>query len=422
MKGLRIRKVTYVGDRYYFQSPELKNGVVLIDGENEMGKSTFCDLIYFGLGGKVAEFDKTNTDLVEKHVIYDDSNNYVELHVEINGVNYSLHRPFSQNKIIILKPGDELQETKIYRNSSDNVEVFSDWILSKLNIESFELYQGTKKGFISVTDLLRLMYHDQKTMPDSIYKNPDNNNFMTDSTEIRKAIFEVIVGQSFVEYYNLLGEHKAKKKEVDEAVGSFKTFDSFLRQTYPNGVENVDTIKLSQDKLLQLKGKFEEERTGVKNKKTDTSEIYSSIKDCELKLKRLRVVLKNESQGLNTDQTSAEKVMYLIDSLEKEIAEIENIKFFDSKLKLFSQNSCPYCLSDVDRAEGKCICGADVEEEEYEKFFYTSDDYFEIVKSKKTNLNTLLYLLKNKKDLIYLQKVFAVLRALVHLKMHKSLK
>lgn len=403
MSGLRIRKVKYLGDRFYFESPYMGDGIVLIDGENEMGKSTFCDLIYFGLGGKVPEFDKTNKELVERHVIYDDTNNYVELEITINNEKFVLNRPFSQNKIIIIDSKSNLIETKIYRTSREQVSVFSDWILDKLNIDIFELYQGTRKSYIGITDLMRLIYHDQKTAPDNIYKIPDNDNFMTDSLEIRKAIFEVIVGKSFVDYYSLLGDFKNMKKESDGANASFKTFDSFIHQTYPNGIDNKETLERKIVLLKDLLYKLELDRKIVKSEKTDTSEIYTAIKNNESKIISLRAKLKFEVNSKNTEKLSAEKVVFLIESLEKEISEIENIQFFDSKLKLYSQNNCPYCLSEVNRTEGKCICGSEIDEEEYEKFFYTNDDYFEIIKSKKSNLNTLRYLLKNKNDLIKLK-------------------
>ena len=52
MGRLAVRRVSYIGDDYYFESPHLNDGIVILEGENGHGKSTFMDMIYFALGGK----------------------------------------------------------------------------------------------------------------------------------------------------------------------------------------------------------------------------------------------------------------------------------------------------------------------------------------------------------------------------------
>lgn len=65
-------------------------------------------------------------------------------------------------------------------------------------------------------------------------------------------------------------------------------------------------------------------------------------------------------------------------------------------MKLFSPNTCPYCLREVNRERGKCICGSEIDEEQYEKFFYTDAEYVEIINSKKKSLKSLNELLEKK--------------------------
>jgi len=95
-------------------------------------------------------------------------------------------------------------------------------------------------------------------------------------------------------------------------------------------------------------------------------------------------------------EKSIEKILYLHEEEKREITEIEKIRFVNKKLKLFSPNTCPYCLSEVFRAKGKCICGSDIDEEEYEKIFYTDGEYLEILTIKKKTLQSLNALLEKK--------------------------
>jgi len=43
----------------------------------------------------------------------------------------------------------------------------------------------------------------------------------------------------------------------------------------------------------------------------------------------------------------------------------------------------------VERVEGHCVCGASIEEEQYERFFYTSKEYKDILKTKLKTLSTI---------------------------------
>ena len=70
----------------------------------------------------------------------------------------------------------------------------------------------------------------------------------------------------------------------------------------------------------------------------------------------------------------------------------------NKKLKLFTPNTCPYCLRKVEREKGKCICGNDIAEEQYEKFFYTDDEYLDILKVKKKAILSLNSLLDRKNE------------------------
>ena len=266
--GMLIKKVVYNGDKYYFESPQLQDGIVILEGDNQHGKSTFMDLIYFGLGGKVSGFNKTDKDAKEKHKeIYNDSNNYVELLVEINGEEFEFTRPFIENKIYILNKNGEVIETNVYRNAGDENILFSDWILGKLGIEVFDIVQGVRKFKIGFSDLMRLIYHDQKTELDKIYKKPENDNFVSDSLEIRRAIFEVLIGEVYVDYYSALGKYKIKNKEYEEENTVLESYDKFLNEISNEELENVDYINEKISKKRDMLKRLELEREITRNEK-----------------------------------------------------------------------------------------------------------------------------------------------------------
>jgi hypothetical protein len=209
MSSLLIKQVKYFGEMYSYTSPILKSGVNILEGENGSGKTTFSSLVYFGLGGNVKWF---KDDTTEKHVqIVGDKSNYVELTLLIDNQQFILTRYVYKFEVNIVSPTDVLS-LPINRSSNNNF-TFSDWILGKLNIKVVEIYQGTEFYKLNFLDLFRLFYYDQNTPVDKIYKRPDNENYISDSGIIRKAIFEILTGNSFDDYYSSIADYR---KAVDE--------------------------------------------------------------------------------------------------------------------------------------------------------------------------------------------------------------
>lgn len=398
MGNLAVRKVVYNGKRYYFESPYLEDGIVILEGVNGHGKSTFMNLIYYGLGGKVPGFNKNDKDVNNKHTeIYNDEDNYVELEVEINNKKYKFTRTIGDNIIFIVDEDKNVTETCVFRNQSNqDTKVFSDWILSTLGINVFDIVQGTRSFKLNFSDLMRLIYHDQLTEVDKIYKEADNSNFLSDSLEIRKAIFEVLLGKIYDKYYLALGNYKLKSKELEKTQAIMDSYDDFLNEILSEDLSNVVHIKALIVENESMRKKVNIERNIAINQKSNSSQILKSVDEQRNILAKYQIERDNLVQAKSTINQSIDKIIFLIDEAEKELQEIKKIRLVNKKLKLFSPNTCPYCLREVERVKGKCICGEDVDEEQYEKFFYTDHEYFEILKVKKKAVSSLSNLLDKK--------------------------
>jgi hypothetical protein len=158
MGRIAIRKVIYHGEKYHYESPRLEDGPVIIEGSNGAGKTTFADLVYYGLGGSVAQFKRTGRT---KHKeVTSDTGNYVQLITQIGSNFYSLRRFIGENEIGVLElgEGENEHEPFIYplRRRGD-VKTFSDWILERLSIEPITLWQGNRSWRLAFNDLMRLI-------------------------------------------------------------------------------------------------------------------------------------------------------------------------------------------------------------------------------------------------------------------------
>lgn len=398
MGRLAVRRVVYSGEKYSFESPYLNDGLVIMEGLNGHGKSTFMNLIYYGFGGRVQSFNKNDDKERKKHnEICNDKNNYVELLIEIDDKKYELTRYIGDNSIFIVGEDEQVTQTCVYRQSGDeSTVIFSDWILSKLNIDVFDIVQGTRSFKLNFTDLLRLIYHDQQTEVDKIYKEADNSNFLSDSLEIRKAIFEVLLGKTYNEYYYTLGQYKLKLKEFEKAQAIMDSYDDFLREVLDYDLENVIHINAMIAEQKEMIKRVQLERNVVMSEVSNVDEVWKLINE----QKSLLVSRQNEQEHWKRTKSltgqSIDKIIYLIEEAENELEEIEKIRLVNKKLKLFTPNTCPYCLRTVERKKGKCICGSDISEEQYEKFFYTDEEYLSILKVRKKSIQSLKNLLERK--------------------------
>ena len=400
MGRLAIRRVVYSGDKYSFESPYLNDGIVIMEGVNGHGKSTFMNLIYYGLGGRIQAFNKNDDNDSKKHnEIFYDTNNYVELLIEINDEKYELTRYIGDNLIFVVGEDEKVRETCVLRNqSNEHTMVFSDWILGKLNINVFDIVQGTRSFKLNFTDLLRLVYHDQETEVDKVYKEADNSNFLSDSLEIRKAIFEILLGKTYNDYYSTLGQYKLTMKELEKAQAVMDSYDEFLGEVLDYDLANVVHINSMISENQEMIEKVQIEREIASREQGNSDEIWQLIGQQKKELMLNQHKLEEWESAKNLTTQSIDKILYLIDESEKELSEIEKIRLVNKKLKLFTPNTCPYCLREVEREKGKCICGNDIEEEQYEKFFYTDEEYLDILKVKKKSIQSLEQLLERKRQ------------------------
>jgi DNA repair exonuclease SbcCD ATPase subunit len=409
---IRVNKLVYQGSKYHFESKEFDQNIILIEGDNGTGKSTFCNLIYFALGGEVPIFRRKNDKRHDE--ITSDTDNYVDLYVSINDGSYLLRRYFGDNEVTVIPYERVVEKTysedrKIILkekvsfvfaedkteilpvNRSKDTYIFSDWILGKLEVSVVELFHGYNTFKINMSDLMRLIYHDQQPNPESIYKKPDTNStYVSDSELVRKAIFELLVGKAYSDYYDSIVEEKKLSRDkslAKEVVDEYKLLADKMRRN--SEVRNASFLqkeisdKEEQiDKLHDARLAFKRNRSGSNSVNQDIESCKSKLINCELKLSRLK-------ESLVSALDERYKLSIVRSDAVSEISRIEKVIFSHDQLNLFTSDTCPYCLSHVGRMEGHCVCGASIEEEQYERFFYTSKEYKDILRTKLKALSTI---------------------------------
>lgn len=394
MGRLKIKVVKYEGKNYCYYNDKFKDGINILLGDNGNGKSTFTYLILYALGIKVEYFEKNSNEVIKE--IFNDSDKYVELTIQINGYDYVVNRKIPSPFISVLDIVNNKYSTyNIARNGiiyEKKNQTFSDWILEKLNIDIVEINQYSSFHKINFDDIFRLMYYDQKTPNSEIisYFGIDYNNFFKTSSILKRSIFEILISNYFKDYYETYYVIKSKQKEKDKKVESSKVIECLI--------ENIKSkigfdSELILDNIINSK-KAELQR--IENIREQSILSQDSEEDDDFNMDRINV-LQNEITLMNLKRNSLElqlddaqedlnKSFYVKTSLENDISYLDKILFTSKIYNIINEESCPFCLEEIN-TKGKCICGSD-KNLDYEKFIYSDKEYLEIMKSKIKGLNT----------------------------------
>lgn len=238
---------------------------------------------------------------------------------------------------------------------------------------------------------MRLIYHDQQPNPKKIYKPAENDgNFISDSLLVRKIIFQLLLGETYSKYYKSLASLKKAENLKNKAKLSLEEYLNISKRLRENSDDlNSEFIKTEiaslEDKLHRLittRNNIQITRPVSAEKNLDDIEV--------IKLKMLDVEEKLSDLNINEKQLVTELLKFekLIESQMLEVTQLQKIMHSHDKLNLFTPDTCPYCLKKVERKEGFCVCGSEVDETQYERFFYNSSEYAKILKSKQKSVQT----------------------------------
>ncbi|MCA0429049.1 MAG: AAA family ATPase [Bacteroidetes bacterium] len=388
MDSILIERVRYIGDKYFYESPPLKEGINIIVGTNGSGKSTFMNFIYYCLSGTVNEFTPGNRESHSQ--VLNDTNNYIELEVLLNSSEkYIFRRYFRSNQITIIGGKEEVKVYPIFRSKNEPT-IFSDWILEKLNIHIVEIYQGATNFKLNFRDLLRLVYHNQELNPQKIFKPSDSDNMIADSEMVRKIIFELLLGKTYSKYYETLSRFKESEKEKSVAKGLLDEYVVISKQLSQNKQDyNIVYLRERRLEVESMLLKLYLARNNFKENKTSDLASLNEITSVKAELIELELLQSGNSSKEIELLNELNKLDRLKENVILEATQIKKIIHTHEKLNLFSADSCPYCLKLVERKEGHCVCGNEIGEDQYEKFFYSGEEYIEILKSKQKTVETI---------------------------------
>ncbi len=341
--SLFVQRLVVIKSGYYAYDEVFSLGVNVIRGKNSSGKSTIADFLFYGLGGELTKWKKEA-----------ESCDYVYVQVLLSGKTYTLKREVNEKSRsgmdVFSGDFDSAVKSSVsgwlrYPYNANQKESFYQAILKELGIP---YSKSDDKNSITMHQLLRMMYVDQMTSPDRLFK------FDTfDSPNKRKAIGELLIGLSDFTLYEDRVRLQKLNSQLDSKVKEIGT----IHQFFGSSIQSLDEIDKS---ITEKRNQIE----SIENVLVTNSEIdsQSSENQCLIKLKEklssLRENKSDLSDSISFSYLEINDSKQFIESLQSRLKALLETNKTISALSDIAFNYCPACHVEVTQKESGCsLCG-----------------------------------------------------------------
>lgn len=325
------------------------SGLNIIRGENSSGKSTLMDFLFYGLGGDLSNWRES---ALKCETVY--------LGVSLNGKSATFARDISETASagmkIYLGPIDEAMNSvvngwEVYPYARGKKDSFSQVIFRLLNLPEVQIEASDSK--ITMNQILRLLYSDQLSPVDRIFRSQTWDDAIT-----RQTVGEFLCGAFSSVYY----EARLRLVVATSEYKDLETRIKILHNSYSDGGHPLTQQWLDAQRLS-----FSEELNNV-NAQITTIEnhIFSAQFDDRLSLNdqnetykvliERQVVLGKLTQKIDQLTLEIADSDFFIIALEKKLDDLRQSDSVIEDFKSIEFQKCPACLAPViiDQTDGVC--------------------------------------------------------------------
>ena len=364
-------------------------GVNIIRGVNSSGKSTISDFIFYGLGGDLTKLKNEAKQC-----------NFVFVEASLSGNVFTLKREIAEG-------GRKGMDIFSGGYESASVAAVTDWIRHPYNANTKESFyqalfkelgmpysKSDEKNSITMHQLLRMLYVDQMTSPDRLFKF---DKF--DSPNKRQAIGELLIGLSDFELYEKRVRLQTLKLTLDNRIKEIKTIHSFLGDTIKSVSEIDGEIKEKRKDIDALELEVESFSTPLEDGSTEDEMLKHLIVEIQEARGKYRV---NQQEIAKTSFEINDSQMF-IESLSQRVKALKETQDTIKALSDVAFDHCPACQTEVQaRPTGCSLCGTAKPESESENDI---DPTFKVRKEIEFQIAESILLINKKQESLCEQKV-----------------
>lgn len=337
---LRHLVVTGQGRRVYDQKFHV--GINILRGENESGKTTITEMIFFVLGGENIEW----TDQAE-------SCDYILAEFDISGTVLTLKREISKKPSTVSVAEGSLEEAEkqtagwsVYgRVRSERKESFSQFLFQHLGFPATK--SDDSNANVTMYQVLRLLYADQHTDSTSIFRR-ERLQF-ADRQDVRKSVGEMLLGiddfkthemrQEIIRITKLFSEKKSRLDSITEA--ATKTDPNFSVNQYSEMIANTELQQAALERrLFELSQENEDANPRPEEDEKKVKILREKVNAANSEIQRHEETI----QSLELNIADSE---IFINALEADLTALSSANSTREIIGHINLIYCPLCLSSL---------------------------------------------------------------------------
>lgn len=348
--NLQLRKLRVMRGAMPAYAADFHEGVNIIRGQNASGKSTIVDFIFYALGGDNIPWK--NEALLCSDVVAE---------VSLNGAAVTLRRAVndkSKNPLSIfwgdLKAAQAAQysawETYPYQRSPSK-ESFSQVLFRLLELPEL---RGEGAANITMHQLLRLLYVDQRTPHDEIFRSESFDLMLT-----RETVGNYLCGIYSSRLYDAQLELKAIEAKLERSVSDLRNLFVVLGKSGQGGGNTTDLLRAETaavtEEISSLNQSLIDLRKASRTESKDEgAATVSRLRTALSDIQRRYAATKSEIADLRLE---IEDSKHFIQELDRRLESLDDSETTRNYLGAVKFNFCPCCLAKIEQqAEGLPAC------------------------------------------------------------------
>ncbi|GAA3976475.1 AAA family ATPase [Hymenobacter antarcticus] len=320
---LQIRELSLIGIRKNYEV-KFRDGLNIILGDSDTGKSSILNLISYMLGGKT----------VDEYPEIRQAATSCQLEIKVNGRIYTIVRDIFDNKKEIevyhspISGILDVFPVKYYPTFTPQGELgyYSDFLLEALAIPKLELKvspskQDSKMSRLSFRDVFKYCYLTQDEVGSRTLLSSNNSEYSVrvKNQEVFKYLFNIL-DSNIAELNKALSE---QTKSQNELAKKHKTISAFLRDTQVESETTLDNSLISihrkgvflqvsidelHESMVSDSGQHHELRISIAKEDQQLQKIVSETEFNNISIRNNASLRKDYQQDINRIKSSIEAI------------------------------------------------------------------------------------------------------------------
>lgn len=349
--NLEVADLTVFRRGHKVFSENFHSGLNIIRGENSSGKSTIMDFIFYGLGGDLLEHQWRESALMCDSIM---------IGVKLNGKDITLQRDIekksSQPMKMFFGPSSDAEKNshegwERYSFRRGKSESFSQVMFRLLGLP--EVQYGEANTKITMNQLLRLLYSDQLSSVEKLFRGQPFDDAIT-----RQTVGDLLLGAFSEEYYAAKLDLKAYEAEIKDVVSRITTLtrmhgrdghpltEEWIEQEHARLERELDSLN---SEIEEIEGKVFSAQFEDRLSLNDQKETYARVRQFQIEIGAIK-------EELDYVELEAADSGEFIASLTKKLDSLHESKMVVDELNALSFEFCPACFAPVvgTEVEGAC--------------------------------------------------------------------